>query len=124
MKRKPRHSRKAVEQMRARLKENGALNIISSLQLSLTEEQVQELAYTHGGVFIRRGYDLRGPLEEKVIDCSNYAKWTAFVNVAHTLVHLVPREGDFHVRIPLYATLKNFTDANLAKVIIGRFWRD
>jgi hypothetical protein len=54
--------------------------------------------------------DLRSTLEEKTTRLHRFAGWTAFVNRAGTLIHVLPKEGDFHIRIPLYGrSIKNCT---------------
>lgn len=68
-------------------------------------------------VHVIRGVDLRATLEEKAIDCNHYADWTAFVNRTGTLVHVLPKEGDFHVRIPLYFSTANCTDYYVERLI-------
>jgi len=69
------------------------------------------------GIFLKRGVDLRASLEEKSLDCSQHTKWTAFVNRAGTLCHMVPREGDMHVRIPLYFSTLSLTDPKLKSML-------
>lgn len=71
-------------------------------------------------VHIIRGYDLRHSVTEKSIDTHKITKWTAFVNNAHTLCHVVARDGDLIVRIPLYFSLKGASDSFLEQVICGK----
>lgn len=114
--RQKRHSNKAIERMRHQLQ-------MTSAELL---ERIHEypVCPVNRQLAVRRGYDLRGPLEEKALDLIPGAKWTAFVNVNHTLVHLIPAEADFHVRIPLYRSLKSANDAYLHRVILAKFWRE
>jgi len=72
---------------------------------------------TINGIHLKRGCDLRASLEEKALDCSTFAKWTAFVNRAGTLCHLVPKEGDIHIRIPLYYSTLSLTDNKLKAML-------
>jgi hypothetical protein len=69
------------------------------------------------GIYLERGVDLRATLEEKGVCVSSHAKWTAFVNRAGTLVHMVPREGDFHIRIPLYYSTRCMSDIRLQSML-------
>jgi hypothetical protein len=86
-----------------------------------TPDNVINLAH---GFHIVRGVDLRAPLEEKANDCFQHSKWTAFVNKAGTLIHVLPKAGDFHVRIPMYYSTNGLSDlrieAMLASHLEGR----
>jgi hypothetical protein len=77
-----------------------------------------------GGFRVLRGVDLRAPLEEKANDCFQHTKWTAFVNKAGTLIHVLPKAGDFHVRIPMFYSTNGLSDlrieAMLASHLEGR----
>lgn len=69
------------------------------------------------GLHVIRGLDLRATLEEKSVSVHALAKWTAFVNRAGTLAHILPREGDFHIRLPLYYSTITMSDQRLAALL-------
>jgi len=106
-------------------------NLIKERNKTLYELAQQDLPSTHlkkmlarkefkNSIFVRRDYDLRACLEEKATACHVYASWTAFVNRAGTLVHVLPQEGDWHIRIPLYFSAKNSTDKHIEKLILAK----
>ena len=88
-----------------------------------TPDDVAHISTAHG-FHVVRSVDLRAPLEEKASDCHKFTKWTAFVNKAGTLIHVLPKEGDFHVRIPMFYSTNGLSDlrseAMLASHLEGR----
>ena len=71
------------------------------------------------GIHLVRDCDLRATLEEKALGCNAFAKWTAFLNKRGTLVHLVPKDGDLHMRIPLYFSVAHLSDRRVQHLIWG-----
>jgi hypothetical protein len=69
------------------------------------------------GIHLDRGCDLRASLEEKAACVHAFTKWTAFVNRAGTLCHMVPKEGDLHIRIPLFYSTRSLSDARLKAML-------
>jgi hypothetical protein len=69
------------------------------------------------GISLQRGVDLRASLEEKALFVSPHTNWTAYVNNAGTLCHMVPKEGDMHLRIPLYYSTNILSDGRLLAML-------
>ena len=82
-------------------------------KLSLIDQEV----YWQISVHIVRECDLRATLQEKAFCCNEHTKWTAFVNRAGTLIHVLPLDGDFHIRIPLYYSIKNESDSQIERLV-------
>lgn len=73
-----------------------------------------------GGVSVHvvRECDLRSTLEEKATQVHRFANWTAFVNRAGTLIHVTPKDGDFHLRLPLYGrSVKGANDSFVERLV-------
>ncbi len=71
------------------------------------------------GLHLVRECDLRATLEEKSLSVHQLAKWTAFVNRAGTLVHILPKEGDFHVRLPMFYAIGGLSDRRIESLLWG-----
>jgi hypothetical protein len=116
------HRLKKRERMRQELRDK-CLSMVEQIKFAnASTQQVEQWADSQGRIHLRRGYNLTGTLEDKIIDASPLCKWTAFVNNTHTLAHLVPLNGGYHIRIPLYKSLKNLPDRTLMHVIMQRVW--
>ena len=122
MKRRSRYKNSTIIRAKNSLREKQCSRIMTLLDIPITSQTVKDWASSYGGVSLRRGYDLRAPLAEKMLDASKVTKWTAFVNNRHNLVHLIPSDGSFLVRIQTYMSLKEVSDTKLSHVIISRFW--
>jgi hypothetical protein len=68
-------------------------------------------------VQVVRDCDLRASLPEKTVSCSVFANWTAFVNRAGTLIHIVPQGGEGLVRIALYYSMKTCSDNQIMRYV-------
>jgi hypothetical protein len=95
------------------------------LLISKTAERtVRDIINEPTGYQVVRGVDLRAPLEEKASECCEFTKWTAFINKAGTLIHVLPKAGDFHVRIPMFYSTNGLSvlrlEAMLASHLEGR----
>ena len=82
-----------------------------------TPDEVAGASRDTDGFFIIRGVDLRAPLEEKASDCHKFTKWTVFVNKAGTLIHVLPKAGDFHVRIPMFYSTSGLSNARIEAML-------
>lgn len=69
------------------------------------------------GLHLVRDCDLRATLEEKSLSVHQLTKWTAFLNKRGTLVHLLPKEGDLHMRIPLYFSVAGLSDRRIERLL-------
>lgn len=67
--------------------------------------------------------DLRLSLDVKMNVASTRHTWTALVNNAGTLAHIVCPEGDFLIRLKFYTPLKSASPKYMASVITARLGR-
>jgi hypothetical protein len=104
------HNKRDIEHILAELREIAKARVISTL--AIDDKDLSKLKSTFS-CFVVRDCDLRATLPEKALSCHQHTKWTAFVNKAGTLIHLVPREGDFHNRIPLYSSVQHCNDKHI-----------
>lgn len=99
-----------------------ALAMGRSLLQSIEE---RDLPANKASFHVVLGYDLRTSLEGKFLDAHKYAKWTIYVNNAGTLIHVVHRDGDFHIRFPIRPGVKGcserFIEALMYRKMEGRF---
>jgi hypothetical protein len=72
------------------------------------------------GLVIDFPYDLRRSLEMKTFDASQKARWTAFVNNAGTLAHVVCPEADILVRVKYGYPIKHLSSWQMTKAIMAR----
>lgn len=116
---KRKHSDKVLQKVKDSLKAKQVRNMRAIDGMKPSEQIRSQMS-----IGIVRPYDLRGTLESKSLDTLTHTGWTAFVNNRGTLVHILPREGDFHIRIPLYHNMKGcsnqYMDRFLKKVLGGR----
>lgn len=61
--------------------------------------------------------DLRASVDMKRQECSPYAAWTAFVNNAGNLIHIMHRKQGAYVRWKLEYHVKNRPDNSIAEVV-------
>jgi hypothetical protein len=119
MKRTPWCNKEAVVSKREVLRAQARLMINSTQARTLSSIIDVPTSYQ-----IVRGVDLRAPLEEKASECCKHTKWTAFINKAGTLIHVLPQAGDFHVRIPMFYSTNGLSvlrlEALLASHLEGR----
>lgn len=67
---------------------------------------------------IKQDYDLRAPMEDKLDGAGKFG-WTAYVNRAGTIVHLVKAGAPFLVRLVPRPTLKGVSVNYAERVIRG-----
>lgn len=72
---------------------------------------------TRVSLHVFRDCDLRATLEEKSASCNKFSAWTAFVNKAGTLIHVVPKDGDMHIRIPIFYSVANRSTSHIERII-------
>lgn len=73
-----------------------------------------------GSFHVRRNYDLRTALEDKILDTHKFAKWTLFVNNAGTLIHALCKGGDFNVRFPLRPGVKDASNQFIERLMFEK----
>jgi hypothetical protein len=67
--------------------------------------------------------DLRMSIDMKLKECSPFAPWTAFINNAGTLAHVMHREDDLLVRLPIRPSCKNYDMKFQHKLVAGTLSR-
>ncbi len=114
MKRKRWHSDGKLDRLKDELRKKMKANM-TGLNEDLPSKRIRQATSIH----VVRECDLRATLEEKALSTHDFAAWTAFVNRAGTLVHVVPKEGDFHIRIPLYFSVRHMSDVAVERLLQG-----
>jgi hypothetical protein len=109
------HSDKKILAHREQLKALAKNTILAALADDLPSKTLKNAMSFH----VVRDCDLRATLEEKAISCHKLAGWTAFVNRKGNLVHVLPQEGDFHIRLPIYYSIANATDKHIVRILQG-----
>jgi len=123
VKRQSRYKMSTIIRAKNSLREKQCSRIMTLLDIPITSQTVKDWSSSRGGISLRRGYDLRAPLAEKMLDASKVTKWTAFVNNRHNLGSPgSQRRLITSVRIQTYMSLKDVSDTKLLHVIIARFW--
>jgi hypothetical protein len=121
-KREPRskwHEPHRLAEVKTELKKRAKNRMVNAKGLSLgAAEKLKASVSLH----IFRDCDLRATLEEKSISCNKFSAWTAFINKKGNLVHIVPRDGDFHVRVPLYYSLANASTSQIERVLASTIY--
>lgn len=59
------------------------------------------------GIYVKFPCDLRMSLQQKQSDCHGLSRWTAFINNAGTLCHVVAKETDIMIRITFQYPVKH-----------------
>lgn len=74
-------------------------------------------------IYVKRSYDLRARIEDKISDCNQSTHWTAFVNNAGTLVHMFSKNGTM-TRAVLKPSVKTFPDVAIREMLTKRYALD
>lgn len=72
------------------------------------------------GISISFPYDLRESLEMKSKNCSIWHKWTAFLNNAGTLCHVIGADAEILVRLKFSYPIKHLSTTKQLEMIKGR----
>lgn len=88
--------------------------------IAFAEEVIQKGVNNKRGVALRFPYDLRASLEMKSFDASSKTRWTAFVNNAGTLAHVVCPDADILIRIHFGYPIKHLSAWQMRTAIIAR----
>ena len=72
------------------------------------------------GLVLSFPYDLRGSLEMKSFDSSPEARWTAFMNNAGTLCHVVCPEAEILIRLKFYYPIKHLPNWQMLQTVKKR----
>jgi len=75
------------------------------------------------GLYLNFPFDLRSSFDEKVNTAAAGTTWTAFVNNAGTLVHVLCPEADILVRLVFRYPLASLNSQRMKQVIIARLER-
>ena len=112
------HDEHALEKVKEHFKDKMLVSMSRGKEYEdLSTTKIKKLFKGAISVTVIRECDLRATLEEKALSCNEYTDWTAFVNRAGTLVHIVPKEGDFHTRHPLYFSTRKMSDKAIERMV-------
>lgn len=101
-----------------------AANTMSNLEFLLFAKQVlapsARPAPNRVGLSLRFPYDLRASLEMKYQDANKSARWTAFMNNAGTLCHVVSPEGEISIRVRFNYPVKHLSKQRMGELVLTR----
>lgn len=72
------------------------------------------------GISLTFPVDLRQSMKMKKEICSAWHKWTAFLNNAGTMCHVISPDGDILARITFTYPIKHLSPAKQLEMIIGK----
>ena len=99
------HNEEQLDHVLESLKDKARLRMIKSAKMKDSKNKLS--------VHVVRDCDLRASLPEKALSVHQLARWTAFINKAGTLSHILPKEGDGLVRVATYFSLKRCSDKHV-----------
>ena len=89
--------------------------------VSYVEEVINEDAPNHKkGISLKFPFDLRSSMGMKVQECSPWTKWTAFLNNAGTLCHVISSDAEILVRITFSYPIKHLSPGRQNEMITGK----
>lgn len=84
---------------------------------TVIEESIKPLEHK---LKLKFPYDLRASLDMKVFDADMHIRWTAFLNQAGTLCHVVNREYEIIARVKFRYPINHMSRYNMVKTIMER----
>jgi len=84
------------------------------------EEEIVKVPTIQSGVDLIYPFDLRGSLDMKSAHCKGLHKWTAFLNNAGTLCHVVSAEAQIMVRVKFNYPISHLSANRMLESIKAR----
>ena len=84
------------------------------------EDEIVKTPKVQNGISLEFPCDLRASIEEKMYRCSAYHKWTAFMNNAGTLCHVISADAEILVRIKFGYPVKHLSTNRMLENIKAR----
>lgn len=93
---------------------------MSKRELAILLEEELSKPPKRSGLSVTFPADLRASLEMKQKDCSLFHKWTAFVNNAGTLCHVVSPESGILIRLKFSYPIKHLNTYEIHNKVLNR----